>query len=120
LTNVPPVDRPEWATWREAVRVVADAAQLKKSITIAVVIGSLFVGINQLPVLISGHGSALDFVKVGLTYMTPFAVSNYSVLLATRARELAATRVPYRRHQATSRSRHAISSVPHAEQRASR
>lgn len=77
--------RPTWTTWREALRVVTHPAHARKTITIALVIGTVFVAINQLPVFLSGHADGLVFAKAVMTYLTPFCVSNYSILAATRS-----------------------------------
>ena len=77
---------PSWTTWREAFVVVRQPAHLKKTITIAVVIGSIFVAVNQLPLILSGHADGVVFAKALLTYLTPLCVSNYSILVATRNR----------------------------------
>jgi hypothetical protein len=75
-----------WSTWREAIRVVTRAAHLKKTMTIALVIGTIFFAINQLGLVMSGHIDGVIVAKSLMTYLTPFLVSNYSILLATRAR----------------------------------
>ncbi len=75
---------PTWSTWREAFGVVRYPAHLKKTITIALVIGSIFVAVNQLPLFLSGHVDGVVFAKALMTYLTPLCVSNYSILVATR------------------------------------
>jgi len=77
---------PTWSTWREALVVVSNPRQLKKTITIALVIGSIFVAVNQLPLILSGHADGVVFAKALMTYLTPMCVSNYSILVATRNR----------------------------------
>ena len=74
-----------WSTRREAVAVVTLPKNLKKTVTVAVAVGSIFFAINQLGQILAGHASAVVLVKSVLTYLMPFCVSNYSLLLASRA-----------------------------------
>ena len=64
--------------------VVFDRANLKRTLTIALVVGTTFFVMNQLSDIVNGHASALVWVKAALTYLTPLAVSNLGVLSATR------------------------------------
>jgi len=64
--------------------VVFDRANLKRTLTIALIVGTTFFGMNQLGVIVAGHASALVWAKVALTYLTPLVVSNLGVLSATR------------------------------------
>jgi hypothetical protein len=49
------------------------------------VVGSIFFAANQLGPILGGHASAAVWAKSVLTYLTPFCVSNYSLLVASRA-----------------------------------
>jgi hypothetical protein len=42
--------------------------------------------INQLDVFLAGRATSLTWLKVALTYLVPFCVSNYGVLMATHRR----------------------------------
>ena len=55
-----------------------------RAIRVALVVGTILVGINQSDVLLSGHLTALVAAKIGLTYLVPFSVSTYSALAANR------------------------------------
>ena len=57
-----------------------------RAIRVALVVGTILVGINQSDVLLSGHLTVLVAVKIGLTYLVPFSVSTYSALAANRLR----------------------------------
>jgi hypothetical protein len=50
----------------------------------AVFVGSALFGINQLDVVLAGNASLRVWCKVALTYVVPFLVSNYGLLVATR------------------------------------
>jgi hypothetical protein len=74
-----------WSTGREAMAVVTRPTNLKKTVTVAFVVGSIFFAINQLGPILGGHATAVILAKSVLTYLTPFCVSNYSLLVASRA-----------------------------------
>jgi Mg/Co/Ni transporter MgtE len=55
-----------------------------RAITVALIVGTILVIINQADVLLSGHITPLVVAKIGLTYVVPFSVSTYSALAANR------------------------------------
>ena len=73
-----------WSTWREGVRVVVAPRQLRRTVSVALIVGSAFFAMNQLGVIVAGRATALVWVKATLTYLTPLVVSNVGVLSATR------------------------------------
>jgi len=73
-----------WSTAQEIPGVVLAPRQLRKTVSIALVVGSAFLVMNQLGVIMSGHATGLVWLKAALTYLTPLLVSNYGVLSATR------------------------------------
>jgi hypothetical protein len=75
-----------WATWREAVDVVRAPHHLRSCVIAALVVGSVLFAINQLDVVVEGRASDVTLVKVVLTFIVPFLVSNYGILMATRRR----------------------------------
>ena len=72
-----------WSTWGELLGVISAPANLKRTVTIALVLGTLFVAMNQLEMIISGDATFVVWLKAGLTYVTPFCVSNLGILSAT-------------------------------------
>jgi hypothetical protein len=74
-----------WSTGREAKAVVTRPTNLKKTVTVAFVVGSIFFATNQLGPILDGHTSAVVLAKSVLTCLVPFCVSNYSLLVASRA-----------------------------------
>jgi hypothetical protein len=78
---------PSWATWREALSVVAYRPHLRKTIRIALVVGTILFCINQLDVVLRGKATALVWFKSALTYAVPFCVSNLGVLVGTRRQQ---------------------------------
>jgi hypothetical protein len=77
---------PTWTRPVEALRVVAYRPHLRKTITIALVVGTILFCINQLDVVLRGRATAAVWVKGALTYCVPFTVSNLGVLVAARRR----------------------------------
>lgn len=75
---------PTWSAWREAVGVVLYRPHLRKTIRIALLVGTILFCINQLDVVVRGEATLAVWLKAGLTYFVPFCVSNAGVLVATR------------------------------------
>jgi len=63
---------------------MAHGPYLLRTGRIALVVGTVLFAINQLDVVLSGRASAVVWIKVGVTYCVPFAVSNFGVLIGTR------------------------------------
>ena len=80
------MSEPTWSTWREAVSVVASPQHLKRTVSIALIVGSTFFAMNQLSPIVAGRADAIVWLKAALTYLTPLLVSNFGVLSATRHR----------------------------------
>lgn len=59
-------------------------AYLRRTTVTAVVVGTVLFAINQLNVVLDGKADTLVWVKVAVTYLVPFAVSNVGILFATR------------------------------------
>lgn len=83
FTGSAPDPRPSWATFREALSVVTFRPHLRKTIRVALVVGTVIFAINQLDVVLSGDADTSTIVKAALTYLVPFGVSNYGILLAS-------------------------------------
>ena len=80
-----------WSTCREAISVVVAPQHLKRTVSIALTVGSTFFAMNQLSVIVAGRANATVWLKAALTYLTPLLVSNFGVLSATRQH---AARIP--------------------------
>ena len=76
-----------WSSAHDIPDVVLAPQNLRRTVVIALVVGSVFVAMNQLSVILSGDATTLVWVKVALTYLTPLVVSNVGVLSATRGRD---------------------------------
>ena len=71
--------------WRAALAVCRNATTLRRTVRIALLVGTILTAINQLDVIIGGDATWLTGVKVGLNYCVPFIVSNLGVLAARPA-----------------------------------
>jgi hypothetical protein len=76
-----------WSTARGLVSIVVAPQHLKRTMSVALIVGTAFFVMNQLGVILDGRGTALVWVKAALTYLTPLVVSNFGVLAATRQTE---------------------------------
>jgi hypothetical protein len=74
---------PTWGRWREAPAVVFYPPHLRKTVAIALVVGTILFCINQLDVVVRGDATAVVWVKSVVTYVVPFCVSSAGVLVAT-------------------------------------
>jgi len=59
---------------------------LARTVTVAVVVGTVLFAINQLDIVLEGRATSVTWLKIALTYLVPFLVSNYGVLTASRGR----------------------------------
>ena len=75
---------PTWAGWREALGVIAYRPHLRKTLRIALVVGTVLFCINQLDVVLRGDATMVTWIKGAITYLVPFVVSNLGVLVASR------------------------------------
>ena len=78
------VEPPTWATWREARTVLARPQHLRRTAAIALVVGTILFGINQLDVVLRGEADTVVWIKAAVTYLVPFCVSCAGVLVGTR------------------------------------
>jgi hypothetical protein len=58
---------------------------LRRTVRIALVVGTILTLINQADVIIRGDATTLTWVKGGLNYCVPFIVSNLGLLAGKRA-----------------------------------
>ena len=94
---------PTWSTRRELVQVVLAPQHLKRTVVVALTVGTVFFAMNQLGVILDGRATAAVWIKAALTYLTPLIVSNFGILSATR-RHGCAGRRHHRRDEWKSRS----------------
>jgi hypothetical protein len=70
---------------REAIRICLRREHLRRTITIALVVGTILTLINQLDVIVKGDATTLTWIKAALNYCVPFIVSNLGLLAGKRA-----------------------------------
>lgn len=75
---------PTWGTLREALTVILYRPHLRKTVTIALTVGTILFCINQLDVVLRGDATAAVWIKTAVTYLVPFCVSNAGVLVGSR------------------------------------
>lgn len=68
----------------EASRYCARPAHLRRTLLIALVVGTVLTAINQLDVIVRGDATTVTAVKCGLNYLVPFVVSNLGLLTGRR------------------------------------
>lgn len=82
LTTVVPA--PKWSTPLEALRIVFLRTTLRRTIPIALVVGTILSLINQAGVIFGGDATTVTWIRVGANYLVPFCVSSAGFLSATR------------------------------------
>jgi hypothetical protein len=74
---------PSWSQWGQIPAVCFHPPNLRMSLIVAAVVGTILLVINQLDVLLRGQATPLVWVKIALTFLVPFCVSNYGILIAS-------------------------------------
>jgi hypothetical protein len=69
----------------DALRICFRREHLRRTIVIALVVGTILTLINQLDIIIRGDATTVTWVKCGLNYCVPFVVSNLGLLAGKRA-----------------------------------
>lgn len=75
---------PTWSKWNEIFRVVVYPPYLKKTVRIALIVGSVLFLINHLDEVVRGQATLAVWIKGAATYLVPFCVANMGVLVAAR------------------------------------
>jgi hypothetical protein len=69
-----------WEPLLERLRYCGQRRHLRRTGTIALVVGIVLTAINQLDVIIAGDATTVTFVKCALNFVVPFVVSNLGLL----------------------------------------
>ena len=77
----------KWDTPSEALRLVLLRTTLRKTIPIALLVGTILSLINQSGVIFGGDATFVTWLRVGGNYLVPFCVSSAGFLSATRRTE---------------------------------
>jgi hypothetical protein len=70
---------------RAALQIILRADHLRRTLTIALVVGSILTAINHADVIIRGDATSTTVAKAALNYLVPFIVSNLGLLVGARA-----------------------------------
>jgi hypothetical protein len=62
--------------------IAFDAVTVRRSLRVALVVGSILIAINYGDRIVTGTLSALDIAKMGLTYCVPYCVATYGAVSA--------------------------------------
>jgi hypothetical protein len=74
-------------TLRSALEICFRPEHLRRTIKIALVVGTVLTLINQLDIILKGNANVLTWVKCGLNYCVPFVVSNLGLLAGKRVED---------------------------------
>ena len=75
---------PTWSTRRELLQIVLAPRHLRRTVGVALTVGTVFFAMNQLGVILDGQATAAVWIKAAMTYLTPLLVSNFGIVSATR------------------------------------
>ena len=70
------------AGWRLALQTCRKPANLRRTTTIALVVGTIFTALNQIGPFVHGTGTWVTGLKAAMNYLVPFIVSNFGVMTA--------------------------------------
>ena len=76
--------RPTWSRVRGIPGVCLDRRNLSQCIGAAALVGTILFLINQADVVFAGQATAATWAKIGLSYLVPFFVSNYGIVVGSR------------------------------------
>ena len=77
--------RPTWSRVGEILGVCLERRNLRQSVVAAVLVGTLLFLINQGDVVFSGRATTATWIRIGLSYLVPFLVSNYGIVIGSRS-----------------------------------
>ena len=72
-------------TARQALRICFRREHLRRTVKIALIVGTLLTLINQLDVIVKGDATTITWIKSALNYCVPFIVSNLGLLAGKKA-----------------------------------
>jgi hypothetical protein len=75
---------------RATLAYCARPAHLRRTVSIAIAVGVVLTGINQLDVILASEATPATAIKCALNFVVPFVVSNLGLLSGRRTHELSA------------------------------
>ena len=76
--------RPTWDRVSEIPGVCLDRRNLSQSVGAAALVGTILFLINQADVVFGGQATATTWIKISLSYLVPFFVFNYGIVVGSR------------------------------------
>jgi uncharacterized membrane protein len=64
--------------------IIFKTDNLRRTVAVTLVVGTVLFVINQLDSVIAGRANAATWAKVALTYLVPFCVANFGLLVGQR------------------------------------
>lgn len=77
---------PTWSTPVQGFVLILRGYTARTGTIVSVVVGTLLSAVNQGSVIISGHVSAVAWIRVATNYVVPFLVSSVGYLAPSRER----------------------------------
>ncbi|MGH3764430.1 MAG: nitrate/nitrite transporter NrtS [Pseudonocardiaceae bacterium] len=75
---------PTWQRLAECPRCILYRPHLSRTALTTMIVGTILFAINQLDVVVTGHATTTTWVKIAVTYLVPFCVSNIGLLVGCR------------------------------------
>ena len=75
--------RPAQSRLTAIVLLCFEPGNLRSSIGAALLVGTVLFLINQADVVFAGRATVATWTKIGLSYLVPFLVSNYGIVLGS-------------------------------------
>ena len=72
---------PSWQRFADCLRCVVYWPHLSRTGLTALIVGTILFAINQLDVVLAGHVTTTTWIKIVVTYLVPFCVSNIGLLI---------------------------------------
>jgi hypothetical protein len=69
----------------DALRIVLRREHLRRTLRIALVVGTILTAINQADVIAGGDATLVTWIKTAANFCVPFVVSNLGLLAGKRA-----------------------------------
>lgn len=69
---------------RDALRICLEPEHLRRTVTLAIAVGTILTAINHADVILQGEATSATAAKAALNYVVPFIVSNLGLLAGRR------------------------------------
>jgi hypothetical protein len=68
----------------DILSVCLNVRNLIRCVMVALIVGTILFFINQADVVFGGRATTSTWIKIGLSYLVPFFVANYGIVVASR------------------------------------